>query len=76
MGAGQPQRSYHLPPDSSWLPPFITFCLLLLVMPSAKCKIGLVLTTVSESECKWASAQSLLAIASYVTAGCVVYAFP
>ena len=57
-------------------PPFITFCLLLLVTPGAKCKIGLVLTTVSESECKRASAQSLLAIASYVTAGCVVYAFP
>ena len=45
-----PQRSYHLPPDSSWLPPFLTFCLLLLVMPGAKCKIGLVLTT---SQWKW-----------------------
>ena len=45
MGAGRLQRSCHPPSESSWCPPFYTFCLLLLVMPCAKCKIGLVLTT-------------------------------
>ena len=50
MGAGRPQRSCHPPSDSSWLPSFYTFCLLLLVMPCAKCKIGPVLTT---SQWKW-----------------------
>ena len=52
MGTGQPQRSFPL---SSWLPPFYTSCLFLLIMPREKS--GLYPPPINERECKLEYAQ-------------------